>query len=931
MESTVGDFQDDDVEASRSYAAVSAQLESWTSPKVGNLASNWGVYEDAVQWMETSPLGKQKDHISPSIDVTPPRSPIDGDSTPGTPIMSNSAKKSTIGQLPIDLMDVPSISKAFSASATSDNYRLYHDAMLRFLRSDQATNQLAILGESQSNSKDQLMIDLEYLQTLAGDNNALWSLLLKLRSLGLDAIWMDDTESTEGIQQRHISDTLQKLSSPKLLHTHAQVIQSLYEESSPMFFRRRKALFQWLQENNARRDIKLPRKISSSQHMWPESTKAIRRGITRPDKIQSVHPDAPFLISESREPLFGGDGKHEKDLLQACLNYILAGRLDKATQLCKAHGQPWRAAVWQGGQPFMIGTIPNKEKQSMVDVNMGNPCRLMWKSQCRKLASVTVDEEAAIYSVLANDTQKALTSPCLRSWESGLYICLSSMVERLEDELIHLYNAQLRKSGRVLPGNNFEQEELDHLLATANAAMFSEKSIMNTLASSPYEEMKGKTIYQQIMTAFIQGRAAVISFLQSQCSQSEDEQTLRTVTHLMLFIYSLSTRPGSPVQMDGLGKLKEDCLLRYLDHLATRPDLVQFSVVYAAMLPTDTMLNVYPKLLTKVQVPSERKELWEQMKELFKDGVDLRILKSIVQLMIADKDLNNVQKCQSIGWLSFTQDHYEEALKYANAIVRQLLLNEEASVANEFLWEYFPRVVQSEEQEGLISTRREHDALQVFLEANEAFENWKECMTETSETPSFCKKDELNKSKLNAMEKEIALSMEKRQIIEEKQKVSGKIIDAANAARCKLNEVLTFDGGWLQEYDDEDDIESSDEIQRAKELKQLQSELIPQVVFMAHNVYNETATWMKNMLEDAIPLVGNTENEVLCVLAQDGGDSPTTTPLAPLYWLRHAEGLAKRVASEEYNIYDCFGQKYLRRFLGYMEDVFIRILEESAS
>ena len=66
---TMADSVDD---ASKAYAAVSAKLDSWTSPKVGKMSANWRTYEeDAVQWMETT-MGQE-----PCIALTPKKRSAD--------------------------------------------------------------------------------------------------------------------------------------------------------------------------------------------------------------------------------------------------------------------------------------------------------------------------------------------------------------------------------------------------------------------------------------------------------------------------------------------------------------------------------------------------------------------------------------------------------------------------------------------------------------------------------------------------------------------------------------------------------------------------------------------------------------------------------------------------------------------------------------
>ena len=902
---TMADSVDD---ASKAYAAVSAKLDSWTSPKVGKMSANWRTYEeDAVQWMETT-MGQE-----PGIASTPQKRSADHQhrqKSPDTPVMSNSAKKPDRSMSPLILMEIPIFPQP--AKFANEEYRLHHDALLRYSQANKSIQQRMDLDKSVD--KGELAVDMEYLQTLAMDNN-LWSLLAKLRGLGMEALWMDDTAMATRQQQMSLTDTFVRLSTSPA-STHAQLIRNLHGGTSTFLMQRRQALVEWTQECASQKEVKMPKPQSE---MWPDSTKALQHGMQRSGKINSLHPDAPLLVSESGEPLFGKDQKSDGELLETCLRYILAGRLDKAMELCKTQGQPWRSAIWQGGRPLEISSFPNDETQSMVHVTLGNPERILWKSQCRKLAKHTSGAEAAIYAILANDIHTALASPSLRSWEQGLHVCLSSLVGRMEDELLHRYNGYLRKTGRIFPGSDYEQQEMEHMLATANAATLNESTIFDTLEASPYKELRTSTLIQRLMAAFIKGKTAVEQLLRSSWSQKNNQPLLRSMTHLLLYLDSLS---GSHIQVQGLAQIKEDVVLDYLHHLAASSDLVKYTTLYASMLPTATMLSVFPGLLTSIQAPEDRNHIWKQMKDLLEVGVDIVILKRVVRLILADADLTDVRKCQAIGWLCFTPNHYGEALVCANELVRQLLLGEKTHVASQFLWDYFPTIVQEDSYDEFVSAKREHDALLVYIEANTAFNRWKECMTDMApeSTPST-----LDHSALNEQEKGIARQMDKRRLVEEKREAAQNVIDAANAAQAKLDEVLTFDGGWLQEYEEDDDVDSPEEVKRQSELEVLQARLVPQVVFLAHNVYTETATWMKTMLEDAVPVVGKDTKEVLSVL----DEVEDLSPFAPLFWLKHAHALANRVASEEYSVYDAFGEKDLKHFLELMEEVTIRVLEEN--
>jgi hypothetical protein len=124
------------------------------------------------------------------------------------------------------------------------------------------------------------------------------------------------------------------------------------------------------------------------------------------------------------------------------------------------------------------------------------------------------------------------------------------------------------------------------------------------------------------------------------------------------------------------------------------------------------------------------------------------------------------------------------------------------------------------------------------------------------------------------------------------------------------------------------DLDSPEDKKRQLELEALQAGLVPQFVFLAHNVFLETATWMKAMLENGEPVAGKDCKEVQRSLDNVEDVSPVT----PLYWLMHAHDLAIKVvaASEEHGIYDVFGEEDLKHFLDLMVDIKIRALEVAA-
>jgi hypothetical protein len=167
---------------------------------------------------------------------------------------------------------------------------------------------------------------------------------------------------------------------------------------------------------------------------------------------------------------------------------------------------------------------------------------------------------------------------------------------------------------------------MEHLLATANVASLNEYTIFDTLEANPYKGMRAVTLLQKLIAAFIKGKTAVQQVLTSSWIQDTDKPLLRTMTHLLLYSDSLSS---FRIDVPGLAEMKNDVVLEYVRHLAANPVLTKYTTLYTSMLPTPTILAVFPTLLTTIQVPEERNLIWKQMKDLFEDGVELDILKRV--------------------------------------------------------------------------------------------------------------------------------------------------------------------------------------------------------------------------------------------------------------------------------------------------------------
>ena len=936
------EIDDGEDDAARAYAAISEQLQSWTSPRLGAPAASTSVEysQDSVQWMKAFAQEDEDD-----LTLTP----LKRTSGAATPVMSNSANKQSLS--PLMVMDggvlSPWIDRTLPTRSTTDSheFRSYHDILYSYLVARRSLSQRLRLTEEEAAlvtkdaaaadtdklAQEERRVELEYLSSLAVlddplENNV-WSLLLVLRSLGLDALLWQSHEDT--------GTYLNQLAA-RTDATPGQLIQDLYDSSiSPLVLQRRKRILEWMERCHEDElvEMELPRKQAT---MWPDSLARLQQGAKDPTKVTSLDPDAPLLVPDASSSLYGKDGDHQTLLLKTCLDYILAGRMDQAMTLCEEQGQPWLCASWSGGQPYDIQLIPDPESQKVVAVRVGNPRRALWKRTCWALArsSRLTDAESAIYAILSNDVQTALSNPALRSWEGGLYACWSAMLGRLEDDLLHRHN---------LPTKQIPQEE-EQLKATASIASWTEASILNLLSSSPFEKMRPTDALRGAMSSFLVGKQAVLSYAVQEGSQvaSHDLTHLRFLAHLLLYLDSLSAGTTA-VTLHGLEAVKDEVVLEYLKRLSLRPDLWHMLALYASLLPTDTMLREYPPILCKVQANDERASMCKQLHELFPSGVDLIILRRVVRLLLKEKNLH--EPLRSISWLCHSEEHLGDALVCTNMLLRKLLLADDGQISTAllFLDEYLPKQVmeyaespaplppqEETTEEACMADRNnnaklEFGALKCFLEAYRAFLNWKHVLEKTPPTTVISKVVQ-NRAALNRTELDIANSLERRELVEQKRKASRQVVDAADTAQSKLMEVLKYPGGWLLEDDDSNPQDNSYEAQqRSLEMQDIRSRYLPRAVFRLQNVYEETATWMADSLEDAAPVLGK-----MALSALDNPKDLSKSPLSPLYWIRYCLSLAETVASEEYGICDTFVDDDSKRFVSLMAESAVRELKYRA-
>jgi hypothetical protein len=1087
--------EEEDVTA-KAYASIAAQLESWTSPRVGSLTTTTAMMDndddddnmdttmDALEWMKreleesnTTTVGlaqgqTQEQFSSPM--ATPPRNPK---RTPlleraDTPVMSNSSskkkKKKTSRPLehaddadtdqvmaPLQSPAAPkssikmrttstssrgrppphlSASSASSSGSTHPSYRRYHDALWTYLKARRSLSERMDLeyqdaalatssgsSESAAPSSSSLLaskecrVELEFLRCLCtatatttdtntADNRNrnradqqqqqgqqegnVWLLVSTLRKLGLASlIWADDPTSTN--QNGNVQTMYLQQLAARVESTPLELLQELKKTTStntmtttgsttgtptPLVIQRRQLILQWMQ-------------TCFEQRVVPTTTTTTTKPI-----YMSSHPDAaaapPALMREDPTQ------RQQQEMLQSCLEYLLAGQLEQAQSLVRARGQPWRAAIWSGGTPAGIQKVPNEATQTMDRKHVGNPHLFLWKRQLWKngqqvqvqppvsflnttatSTSTGTEAEAAMYSLLANDVETCLSNPCFRSWEHGLYVTLYSMWGRMEDEVLHWHNNNKRRrnSSNNNSSNNYLQQEQDQLLATCGLANMTQSQVIQMLQSSPFPVMRGTSPYQKCMASLLIGKGALCNFIARETSETDtdtdnDEQShsqltrLRFLTHLTLYLDSLSACT-TPICLEGLQDCKNQVLFQYVRHLASRQELWHLLTLYASLLPEETLLEFYPFVLVQVQEEQERNNMLEQARDLFpSQGLDLRIVRQVVRLLLRseeedddeedeeDEERTDSKKMKAIAWLLQYDEHLGDALICANMLLRDFFLNEQddkMASAMVLVQHYLPGDLLDQAGgtvpivEDGVSTqvytqkiqdaRSEHLAFLSYLEAYRVFGDWKDVLSSKTllgSRTSSSSSSNMDLTRLNATEADIAQQMQVREWIRQKTSNSQAVVEAADEARKTLYNVLTHPGGWL--FTEEEVIADAEDATRQREISEIRARYLVLAVNLYHQVCEETASWMSTSLDDAVPAIfPNRKTALETLMGSDNTSSSSSSPLSPSYWYKHALDLAVLVANDAHGIHKAFGSLELQEFLAKLAETAVSNLMDA--
>lgn len=487
------------------------------------------------------------------------------------------------------------------------------------------------------------------------------------------------------------------------------------------------------------------------------------------DKIDTFHPDAPIQLqmksrSRASNPLYGSDGATETYLLSTFLSLLKAGRLADALEICREYGQAWRVAAWDGNSPHGYEEIVSYDENSDMEIDndgetkmirVGNPQRAFWKrslwyasqsmhsllvrnnTEKQMLASGSLVYEAAITSILADDTSTALKNPIFkRHWMDMVWVYYKGKQARFMEEIYCKHNDAKRSSfqrnnngeeGSTLPeGTEFEQEEKEQLASTEEIGLMSDEVFLRNLEQKYVDkDVEDEDLsWRPGVCAFLSGIKDVKSYLISNietllagandnqnnaggdgdANQYDQEALLRFIFHLVFLLDSLSSEDESLASFreEVIVPYRNDLLYLYIKRLMKHKPLWKFTCLYTSLLPMEEMINSLTDFWMKsIHDDKSRRVILNQARGNLSEGLDLVILRKVVRQSIytnsfsetgsiemfptsimrklrsADRRLHqdDLIKIHSVHWLCIHDEHYADALVCTNMLLRQLFLH----------------------------------------------------------------------------------------------------------------------------------------------------------------------------------------------------------------------------------------------------------------
>ncbi|KAL6266620.1 hypothetical protein P5V15_003465 [Pogonomyrmex californicus] len=623
------------------------------------------------------------------------------------------------------------------------------------------------------------------------------------------------------------------------------VIENLFKSES--YIREYQLIIDWLEKNALDQADKCPSielftdktvAWENTVHQLHNQKLGIAFSSSRP-LVSSLDPDAP--IREGK-PLHDLDREDDARLEKRMFIEVRCGRLQKAQELAKHCGQPWRAAC-------LLGWIPNHDpnySNPLTDTKLpieGNPNRSLWKICAWELSQ---DKRIgvfyrAIYASLCGNVQLLLQ--IASSWQDALWAYVKTLLDIKVESTLRLMMVKIYTS---MPDEYWKNEiSLEDAFKELHA---SKNPLIRAQSNKPDHLIQKYVILDQI-PKLMEEIETMIDV--GTC----DPQFLRFLAHLILFFRQIGKSTKD--------KVEDKVLLAYVRVLIEMgdPTLIAF---YTATLPQEDQITNYASYLERVKDHEERKKCLSAAEKanLNVEAITKLVVKNIRKKNIESDPMDlkgtvtdaDMEKIDALDWLIFYPSQREEALWQTNALIRYFLTNEKIDAARkafnkipadsiETVISEYPSMdctlmnltLTNNLSKKAAASIREYLCYKTYLDAQEGFGEWFSHYHHGKPTPP----EEL--PTYATFTEKVAYDHRKTQYNLELERWKSTMQHHTKAVKQLLFNVLLFpDGGWLVDTKSSDlmDATPEDEL-RDHQMEKLRELCIPKITLLLYSVMSE--------------------------------------------------------------------------------------------
>ena len=400
--------------------------------------------------------------------------------------------------------------------------------------------------------------------------------------------------------------------------------------------------------------------------------------------VQQLDPDASVRGPGAWDM---EDMHYEKALIRSLFEYVRAGELDMALDLCVQTSQSWRAASLRGA---IFYHDPDVSAPSDGDLAgpLGNRTRSIWRRIAWKAAlNVSLDPyERALYGALCGELSSVLAVS--ETWEERLWGYINA---RFEQQLEH---------GMIQTAPFADVQRTEETTAEATESL---ESIFEQLAhASPQATTEALDPYHIVQRAVITDSVPdLLSRVNARLPEMQllDERVyarlVRFFAHLALFCHLIHIQLPVP--------LRAPILNAYVGVLQRAGQSCELVALYASSLELENAHEVYADFLCTLDPDTPLEDRRHALVQVKPHGMDPAIVaRKTVDLLLAELVPAIVDEAEirewnahlsvderrlilSIDWLTFFDATYADAIVQTNTIMRVFLTTGRLHAAHSLL------------------------------------------------------------------------------------------------------------------------------------------------------------------------------------------------------------------------------------------------------